>query len=174
MARFSVGDRVQLVGDVARFYPSVIGVIIHDTTNPSSVLNQYRVRLADGTFGIFFDFQLHSPSGVRAQVVFDSSVSKRQSGTRGTTPGRHIQLASRDIELHLKIDASPKKSIVGQLTLSAAPLPLALVTLSAGNQAIETKTTDDSGIFEFGNVAAAAVTIEVFVPDRRVLASLSV
>src|SRR5205085_3727508 len=46
--RFSIGDRVQVVGDIARLYACNVGVIVEEASNTASVLNQYVVRLADG------------------------------------------------------------------------------------------------------------------------------
>jgi hypothetical protein len=172
--RFRVGDRVQLVGDIARFYACIIGVVIQDGTYPASVLNQYKVQLADGTVGVFFDFQLQTPPALHAHVIFDSTVSKKNTGTRGATSGRHVQMASRDVELHFKITDGAKRSIFGQVTAGAVPLRTALVTLLVNAQTVDSKATDDAGEFELSNVPEGEVTIEVLAPGRRVLATLTI
>jgi hypothetical protein len=175
MPRLTAGDRVQLVGDISRFYTCVVGVVIDDGTLPSSVLNQYKVRLADGTNGVFFDFQLQLPAASRAQLIFDSAVSEKKSGTRGPSPGRHVRMAGRDLEIHLKIGGSTEQSvgIVGQVTLGARPLQPALVSLLGEQQPLETKVTDGNGEFHFSGAANGEVTIEIFAQGRRVLASFT-
>ena len=69
MPRFKLGDRVQLVGDIARFYACIVGVVVKGGTYPSAILNQYTVRLADGTVAAFFDFQLEIPPAGMAQIA---------------------------------------------------------------------------------------------------------
>jgi hypothetical protein len=174
MPRFRIGDRVQLIGDIARFYICVVGVVIEDGTYPASVLNQYKVRLADGTVAVFFDFQLQTPPAFRAHVIFDSAVAKKNTGTRGAPTGRHVQLAARDIELHLKITGSVKKSIVGQVTAGTNPMRKALVSLLVDDQPVDSKTTDDAGEFELHDVQPGDATIEVLVPGRRIIATLTI
>src|SRR5216683_3309106 len=103
MPRFKIGDRVQLVGDIARFYACIVGTIIQGRGYPASVLNQYTVRLADGTVATFFDFQLQIPPAVTAHIIFDSSVASRGRGTRGTGTVRQVRLLARNIDIHLRI-----------------------------------------------------------------------
>src|SRR5438034_11787964 len=128
MPRFRVGDRVQLTGDIARFYACIIGVIIQDGEYPASVLSQYKVRLADGTVAVFFDFQLLSPPAIRAYISFDSAVTRKDTGTRGTPNGRHVYLVAASVEIHVKITGAHSKSIIGQVTSGKTPTPKALVT----------------------------------------------
>jgi hypothetical protein len=174
MPRFEPGDRVQLVGDIARFYTCIVGVIVSDDDNSASVLNQYQVRLADGTIAAFFDFQLHTPPLTSARVIFDSLLTSTAGGTRGETTGRHMHLVGRDVDFHLKITGSSQKAILGQITAGAKVLKKALVTLMVENKVTETVATDDSGEFALRSVPSGAVGIEVFVPARRVLASMTV
>jgi hypothetical protein len=61
MPRFKPGDRVQLIGDISRFYKCVIGVVLDCGGSASSILKTYLVRLADNTVDLFFDFQLQTP-----------------------------------------------------------------------------------------------------------------
>ena len=174
MPRFRLGDRVQLVGDIARFYACIVGVVISDGAYPASVLNQYRVRLADGKEGTFFDFQLETPPANIARVIFDTLVTPKQSGIRGLTPGRHVHLAVRDVDIHLKITGSTKKTILGQVTAGKTTMKKALVTLLIQNHTIATTSTDESGEFTLQDVAPGDVVIEVFIPSRRILAPLSI
>jgi hypothetical protein len=174
MPRFRLGDRVQLVGDIARFYTCIVGVIISNDDYPASVLNQYKVRLANGTEGLFFDFQLHTPPVNIARVIFDSLLTPKSSGTRGEGSGRHVHLVGRDIDIHFKITGITYKTLLGQVTAGTAVIRQALVTLVVQNEVVATATTDDSGEFTLRDVLTGDVSVEVFVPTRRILASLSV
>jgi hypothetical protein len=174
MPRFRVGDRVQVVGDIARFYSCIVGVVISNADDPASVLNQHRVRLADDVVALFFDFQLYIPPSTSARVIFDSLVTTNSAGTRGETAGRHVHLAGRDIDIHLKIQGSTPKAILGQITAGANVMRKALVTLLVQDEVTETIATDESGEFALRDVSSGSVSIEIFVPARRVLASLTV
>src|SRR5437762_9500645 len=99
MPRYKVGDRVQLAGDIARFYPCVVGVVTGGGADPSSLLVQYQVRLADGAVATFFDFQLQSSPVVRAHAVFGGSISTQNIGTRGALEGRHVHLVAAGVEI---------------------------------------------------------------------------
>jgi hypothetical protein len=173
MPRFKIGDRVQLVGDIAAFYACIVGTIIQGGGYPSSVLNQYTVRLADGTVATFFDFQLQTPQAVTANIIFDSSVASRGRGTRGAGAVRQVRLLARNVDIHLRISGSARKTIVGEVT-AGAPVRTALVTLLTGDQTVDTTFTDDSGEFTLGDVVPGEVTIEILLPLRRILASLTV
>jgi hypothetical protein len=173
LPRFTIGDRVQLVGDIARFYTCVAGVILNDDAYPASVLNQYRVRLADGTVGTFFDFQLQSPPTVTAHVILDTSVAPKSAGTRGGPAARQIRLLARDIDIHLHISGAAKKTIVGQIVTGTAIMRRALVTVLLGDQAADSTATDDSGEFTLRDVAPGKVTIEIIIPGRRIHAAVT-
>jgi hypothetical protein len=172
MPRFKIGDRVQIVGDIARFYACVIGVIVEDGTYPSAVLNQYNVRLADGTVAAFFDFQLQTPAAVTAHVIFDSSVSPKSTGTRGTTAVRQVRLLARDVDIQLNVSGSKKKTVVGRLSIGATAIRNGLVTLLSGDQVLGSTSSDDSGEFTAQHVPAGKVTMEFFIPSRRIIATL--
>jgi hypothetical protein len=169
MPRFTVGDRVQLAGDIAGYYKCVIGVIEATGGNAASVLNQYWVRLADGTVGEFFDFQLQNPLAVAAAPVFDSAVSKTRSGTRGALSGRHLQFVARDVDIHLKV-SSATKSVIGQVTSGLDPTRWALITIEQDGH-IQTKSPDEQGLFDFSELAEGDVRIELLTRDRRVIAT---
>jgi len=172
MPRFAVGDRVQLTGDISRFYPSIIGVVITDREYPASVLSQYRIRLADGSVATFFDFQLLSPPAVRAYVSFDSAVTKDETNPDGTLNGRQVYLVAAGVEIRLNISGLAGTSVRGQVSSGKTPAPRALITLVRDNDPIETKPTDDAGEFEFQNLEPGGIKIETLLPGKRILTSL--
>ncbi len=171
--RFNIGDRVQLVGDIARFYHCTVGVIIDGGNYPASVLNQYRVRLADEVEGTFFDFQLESLSQIIARVIFDSADTPKSKGQRGSVPERHIRLLGRDVDIHLKIATTPHRTIIGQVLAGTQPVAKALVTLLVQNEIANTTITDDLGEFRWPGLAGEVVIV-VFMPGRRILVPLTV
>ncbi|HEY2381061.1 MAG TPA: hypothetical protein VGK48_07750 [Terriglobia bacterium] len=168
MPRFNAGDRVQLVGDIARFYKCAVGLIVDNGGTGVSVLNQYKARLADGTTAVFFDFQLQTPPAIHARTVFDSAVSKKEAGTRGALSGRHVQLVSRDVEIHLKVSGSLQKSIIGQVATGTALVGCTLVTLTQNGKSIS-KPADAAGEFVFTEISDGDVAVEVFARDRRII-----
>jgi len=174
MPRFKLGDRVQLVGDIARFYACIVGVVVKGGTYPSAILNQYTVRLADGTVAVFFDFQLETPPATIAQIIFDSAASQKPSGTRGAAAARNMRLLARGIDIHLKISGGAKKTIAGQVTTGPSAMRNALVTVFPGDQTVDSASTDDSGEFTLSDVPPGDITIEVLIPSRRIVASITV
>jgi hypothetical protein len=174
MPRFKTGDRVQLVGDIARFYACIVGVVVKGGTYPAAVLNQYTVRLADGTVAAFFDFQLETPPAHAAQTIFDSAASHKTSGTRGTVTGRNMRLLSRGVDIHLKISGGTKKTIAGQVTAVTGAMRNALVTVFVGDQTVDSTSTDDTGEFTLSDLPTGDITLEVLIPSRRIVASITV
>lgn len=173
MARFKVGDRVELTGDIAQFYPCRIGIIVAADTRLSAVLHQYQVRLADKKENIFFDFQLTSLPAAVARIMFDSSVSAKNHGVRGKAPGRHLRAISGTIDIHLRVDAS-KATIVGQVMAGVSKQHPALVSLLVENEPVKTTSTDDLGEFSFRHVPAGDVMVEVAMPSKRILVPLTI
>ena len=173
MARFRIGDRVQLMGDIARFYTSVVGVIVTGDAYPASVLNQFTVRLADGTVATFFDFQLQSPPAVTAHVILDTSTAPKATGTRGAAPVRQMRLLARDVDIHLRISGTTTKTIVGQVLAGPTPMRGALVTLILGNEVLQSTVTDESGEFTLRDATPQSVVLEVLIPGRRIQAALT-
>jgi hypothetical protein len=174
MPRFKVGDRVQLVGDIAHFYTCIVGLVVGNGAYPASVLNQYKVRMADGTEGVFFDFQLHTPPITTARVIFDSALTPKP-GSNGDEPAsRHLHFAGRDIDIHIHLTGSTDQILSGKVTAGATLMRKALVTLLIQDEVTETTATDDSGEFKLRKVPPGDVSFEIFVPSRRVIASLSV
>ena len=174
MSRFKPADRVQLISDIAKFYKHIIGVVLDRSTDQRSVLVQYPVRLADGTVGTFYDFQLQTPPLVRAHAVFDSSFSKEHAGVRGPSEDRHMCLAAAGIEIHLKITGRVQKSISGQVRAGNIPLAAALVTPLVEDRPIDTVATNTEGEFEIHEVPVGEIMFETCVPGKRVVAWLHV
>ncbi len=174
MPRFKIGDRVQLVGDIARFYAFVVGVVVQGEADPASVLNQYAVRLADGTVAAFFDFQLQTPPATVAQIIFDSAVSPKGAGSRPSSAVRQVRLLARDIDILLQISGSGTKTILGRVAAGAMTIPKAVVTLLAGDQATRTITSDNTGEFTLRDVVGNKVAMEILVPSRRIIVSLTI
>jgi hypothetical protein len=174
MPRFKIGDHVQLVGDIARFYACGVGTVVEGATDPSAVLNQYTVRLADGTVGAFFDFQLETPPASAAQIIFDSAASQKTAGTRGGATGRNMRLLGRGIDIHLKISGGSRKTIAGQVIAGTGAMRYALVTVFLADQTGDSTSTDDTGEFKLSDVPPGDITIEVLVPSRRIVANITV
>jgi len=174
LPRFSIEDRVQLVGDIARFYACTVGVVMAGGSYPASVFNQYTVRLADGTEGVFFDFQLETPPLVTARLLFDNVVDHKRAGARDLTPGRNVRFVGAGIDIHLKMTGSGKRTVVGEVTSGSTAIRKAMVTLLVENQPIQTTATNDMSQFTLREVSPGGIGIEVFLPGRRVLASVTI
>jgi len=69
--RFRIGDRVQVVGDIARFYACPVGIIVQGESDTASVLNQYTVRLALAYF--------HVATSLQHPVALVGSIAKQIS-----------------------------------------------------------------------------------------------
>ena len=134
MPRLKIGDRVELVGDIARFYKCTVGVIAKVGADTGAILNQYTVLLADGTITSFFDFQLQTLPAVVAHVVFDSAISAKSAGIRGESAVRQIRLLARDVHIHLRVSGSGTKTIVGQVAGATTRLRQGLVFLLDGDE----------------------------------------
>jgi hypothetical protein len=172
MARFKTGDRVQLIGDIARFYKCVIGVVLDSEENPSAILKTYLVRLADQTVHMFFDFQLNIPPLITAQVVFDSQRPTKQLATRGTIDARHIVAAAGEVEVHIRIAGTMVWSIIGQATVGKVA-SAAIGTLLVDQQVMASEPADEDGEFKFRDVPASPIALEILVPGRRIVAALA-
>src|SRR5207248_10365150 len=129
--------------------------------------------LAAGTTATFFDFHLQMPPAVTAHLIFDSSAGPKGVDTRGTG-ARQLRLLARNLDIHLRISDSPKKTVIGQITTGAAAVRNALVTLLIGGQGRDFTSTDQAGEFTLRDVASGEVTIEIVIPSRKILASLIV
>jgi hypothetical protein len=174
LPRFRTEDRVQLVGDIARFYACIVGVVTAGGSYPASVLNQYTVRLADGIEGVFFDFQLETPPLVTARLLFDNLVERKKTGVRDLGPGRNIRFVGAGIDINLRMTGSGKRTVVGEITSGSTAIRKAIVTLLVENQSIQTTATNDMSQFTLRDVSPGGIGIEVCLPGRRILASVTV
>jgi hypothetical protein len=165
MPRFEYGDRVQVIGDIARFYKCVVGAVIADERDAVSEMNQYKVRLADGSESDFFDFQLQSPAVMTGRLIEDSGQ---------TAAGRELRFSARNIYIHLEIKGSAEKSVVGVVKIGSTVLPNALVTAWNPDRISAPAVSNNDGEFTFQDVAPGEIRIEVFVPTSRILVSLVV
>ena len=50
----------------------------------------------------------------------------------------------------------------------------ALVTVFPGDQTVDSASTDDSGEFTLSDVPPGDITIEVLIPSRRIVATITV
>jgi hypothetical protein len=160
MPRFNIGDRVQLAGDIARFYACVVGVVAGSEKESSSALVQYTVRLADETIATFFDFQLQSPPAVRGQIV--------------DTPGGEIHIVAPGVEVRLNMSGGPERLLTGHVSLAKAAACRGIVSLLIDGTAVVTKSTNDSGGFEFHETPGGDVMLETVVPGNRIVVPLSI
>jgi hypothetical protein len=172
MPRFKPGDRVQLIGDISRFYKCVIGVVLDCGESSSSLLKTYLVRLADKTVDMFFDFQLHTPPLVPAEVVFDSRKPDKQLATRGTVGARHIVAAAGEVQVHVRINGTFAWSIIGQASVGRMATS-AIGTLLVDKRIMASEPANEEGEFRFRDVPAGQLTLEVFVPGQRIVAALA-
>jgi hypothetical protein len=56
--RFSVNDRVRVVGPSARGRPHTSGIVTEVLESSTNAIIRYRVTFSDGTFDTFFGFEL--------------------------------------------------------------------------------------------------------------------
>jgi hypothetical protein len=172
MPRFNPGDRVQLIGDISRFYKCVIGVVLDADGSSSAIPKTYLVRLADKTVDMFSDFQLQTPPLVSAEVLFDSRRPDNQSATRGTVDARHIVAAAGEVEVHVRIAGTSVWSIIGQASVGRIATN-AIGTLLVDERIMASEPANAEGEFRFRDVPASPITLEVFVPGQRIAAALA-
>jgi hypothetical protein len=113
----------------------------------------------------------------RAQILFDSSVSPAPAGFRGVFGDRHLLFVDDDLEIHLKISSTgPAKELYGQLIHRTEGIAseLSAVTLLAAGEPRQKTTTAAFGEFSFQKLPEGSIAIEIFAPQRRVLACFSV
>jgi len=179
MPRFKPGDRVQLAGDIARFYPCVVGIVVDGQHDQTSVLVHYRVRLADQTVGTFFDFQLQSPPIVRASVVYDGPEPPEppvpnDKKTSGPAEARRISLVGGELTIHLNITGNSKKAITGKVNAASHPVAAALVTILVQERPVQTTPTNNRGEFDIHDLSGGDVIVEIFVTGRRITAHFKI
>ncbi len=164
---FQVGDRVEVIGTIAKYYVSTIGIVTALGQSQVPVMKDFHVELTDGTLARFFDFQLRVPPPTMAGLLFDNWRSPSLSGLRGAAEDRHLLFVMCDFDIHLKLGRSDeKKTVLGQVT----PVPrISLVSLLIGQQQKETTTTDLTGAFKLPEIGWGDVAVEIFVPGQRII-----
>ena len=169
---FEAGARVEVIGEIARFYTSTIGIITTVGQSQVPLMKGYQVKLTDGTLVRFFDFQLRVPPPTMAGLLSDNWRSPSLSGLRGPAEGRHLLFVTRDFDIHLKLARTDeKKTAFGEVT----PVPrIGLVSLLIGQQQKETTTTDLTGDFKLHEVDGREVAVEIFVPGQRIICEFPV
>jgi len=174
MASFKVGDRVEIVGDIARYYKSKIGLITEAEQRSVSVIKEFAVKLADGARGTFFDFQLAIPPARIARNEFDSS-SSPNPGMRGVTSDRQLRFLTSDFDIHLSVTrANDHHLVMGQIDSREKRSQLVLVSLILAGEAHATTTTNLEGEFRLHDVPSGDITIEMFMPAERILSSFRI
>jgi hypothetical protein len=166
------GDRIEVVGDIARFLTSKVGVITSDDQRSTSVLKEFSVTLSDGTLGTFFDFQLRIPPNIISRMAFDSVTSGVPSGFRGGAFNRQVRFVAHNFDLHVSVGPSGQNRILfGQLIWASRITELAIVSLLFGDEVLGTAITDSNGEFRFQEVGAGRVNLEIVVPSTRITSS---
>jgi len=174
MSSFSIGDRVEVIGDIARYYRSTVGIVTAVEQSVTSLFNKFTLRLADGTIGRFLPFQIHIPPATTARLVFDNADSWQPAGVRGAAQARHLRFTAAQFDIHLKILASDaSKAIVGQIFRAQSEwIEPALVTLLVEGKSQQTTATDAIGEFKLDGIPSGEIQLEIFVAAHRILASL--
>jgi hypothetical protein len=107
---------------------------------------------------------------LRVKRLFERIVASHLDNHR-IEDSRHLRFALGGLDLHLRI-AEKQKVIHGQVTSSRSLPERPLVTLLVDNEPRQTTTPDDLGEFGFGEVPPGNVTVEIFLPGRRVIAAI--
>jgi len=172
MSQLEIGDRVEIVDDVAGRFPSKIGVIT--ATREVAFRRKVTVRLADGTESDFSDSQLQTPSTIFADMMLDTHISLAP-GLRGSTFARHMRFISREFDIHLKLTGSDEENrLYGQLTANGTATESSLITLVSHGEPCVTTATDSCGEFEVRQVPFGSVVLEILVPSHRIVATFDV
>ena len=173
MSNIALGDRVEVVGEIANQFQSKIGVI---TAAEESVEcgGKFTVRLADGREAVFRDSQLQILPVVFGDMILDTHVSPVPSGMRGGTGAtsmRHMRFISREFDIHLKfVGSGERESLLGQITANEVAPQTSLVTLLFNHQPFASTTTGTLGEFDFELVPCGNAMLEILMPSRRIVA----
>ena len=168
----NIGDRVEVMTDIANRYHSSIGIITDADQHAVSQLKEFAVRLADGTETTFSGFQLKVPPTITATRILDEPVSRslRRMGGRAD---RHLLFTADEYEVHLKVVSCEKnRELLGQLSSGTTIWQHALVTLLVRDKPHKTMITDKFGEFIFQQVPHGNVDLEFVLPSRRVVATI--
>jgi len=173
MPRLDIGDRVEIVGEVADQFPSSIGIIT--ATEGTVSLPKFRVRLADGTESVFWDSQLQVPPVMFADMIYDTHVSPVPTGLRGSISEHHMRFISREFDIHVKLSKSEERAILhGQLSANGVAPKSSLVTLLFNHSPLATTVADSCGEFRLEQIPSGDAMLEIFVPSRRIVAAFDV
>jgi len=173
MARFEIGDRIEIVGEIRNQFASNIGVII--ATEGTLSLPKCRVRLADGTESVFWDSQLQVPPVMFADMIYDTSVSPVPSGLRGSIYEHHMRFISREFDIHVKLTRSDERTALhGQLSANGVAPKSSLVTLLFNHGPLATTVADPYGEFKLEQIPSGEAMLEILVPSRRIVAAFEV
>ncbi len=172
MSYLEIGDRVEIVGEIAGQFRSKIGVVT--TTREVSPRRKFTVRLADGTESDFWDFQLQIPPIIFADMIVDTDVSL-VPGLGGSTFTHQMRFISREFDIHLNLtESGNEKSLYGQLTANGIAPESSLITLQFQGEQCVTTATDSCGVFEVHQVPSGNAVLEILVPSRRIVVTFDV
>jgi len=177
MSNIALGDRVEVVGEIANQFQSKIGVI---TAVEESVVcgGEFTVRLADGTQAVFQNSQLQILPVVFGDMILDTHVSPVPYGLRGGTGAismRHMRFISREFDIHIKLAGSEEhKNLLGEVSANEDARPPFLITLLFDDKPFASTATDTLGEFNFNHVPSGHAVLEVLVPSRRIVARFEV
>src|SRR2546426_864898 len=161
MERLKIGDRVELTGDTPHDCRSRIGIIT--AAQPTSVppLEDFVVKLTDGTLATFPGGQLQIPHATTGSMIFDSTVSPVPPRFRGDAGNRHMRFVAREFDVYVKISGPARRdSIFGQVTSQDAAVESFLVTLLVEGEPRETTVTKRMGEFSLSDIPPGHVAFE--------------
>jgi hypothetical protein len=84
---------------------------------------------------------------------------------------RHIVAAAGEVEVHVRIAGTTAWSIIGQASVGRV-VTSAIGTLLIDQRVVLSEAADEDGEFKFRDVPPSPITLEVFVPGRRIVAAL--
>lgn len=173
MSRFGIGDRVEIIGEIAAQFQSKIGVVTGTSAGGSP--ENVAVQLLDGPEVVVSDSNLNFPKTIFADKIFDSRVSPARYGLRGSSSSRHLRFISRDVDIHLRLSARRQRNdLLGQLSDNGAAPRSCMVTLLFDGKSHATTTTDDLGEFEVRDLPTSNGMIEILLPSHRILLAMDV
>jgi len=176
MSNIALGDRVEIVGEIANQFQSKIGVIT--AAEESAVSSgKFTVSLADGTEAVFGDSQLQILPVVFSDMILDTQVSPVPSGMRGGTGAtsmRHMRFISREFDIHIKLAGSEKeKNLLGEINANQDVQQPFLIRLLFDDKPFASTTTE-LGEFNFNRLPSGNATLEILVPSRRIVTRFQV
>jgi hypothetical protein len=171
VTHFKAGDRVEIIDDIGHHYQSHIGIVTSTQQRAMAVAADVDVHLADGTAHRFFDFQLRTPPATSAPIIFDSTTAPPILKALDHEC-RHLQFEAEGLDLHIRV-TEKERTIRGQVTSDRNLPEQPLVTLLVDDKPQQDTTANDVGEFEFDEVPLGRVTVEIFIPGRRIIAPIA-